>query len=248
MFIDKTRFRASFIHLCISGVVGISLLVVFWFVWYPPPLFQAVGGSDIFLMLLGIDVVLGPMLTFIVFKKGKKSLAFDLLVIGIVQAVALAYGVFALFVARPVYVAALGHRFDVVQANDVDSDGLRLTKKTLPLSGPVWIGTKRADDSKERERIMFSAIGGIDYGHFPQHHQPIENMRDDILQSAQKLPQLKALNPGKEEDIDSWIYSHGVKSENVRFQGLRARAKDFTVMLDATTAKVIGIAPFKPWL
>ena len=57
------------------------LLAVFWFVWYPAPLFKVVGGFEIFLMLLGIDVVLGSRLTLIVFKQGKKSLKFDLAVI-----------------------------------------------------------------------------------------------------------------------------------------------------------------------
>ena len=73
-----SRFRAAAVHIAICTIVGAILLGLFWFVWYPQPLFRAVGGQDIFLMLLAIDMVLGPMLTLVVFKSGKKSLKSDL--------------------------------------------------------------------------------------------------------------------------------------------------------------------------
>jgi hypothetical protein len=60
----------------------------------------------------------------------------------------------------------------------------------------------------------------------------IENMRDEIRKNAQPISDLK---------------KHDVTEDSVRFQGLKARAKDMTVIVDAKTAKVIGIAPFKPW-
>ena len=63
-------------------------------------------------------------MTFIVFKSGKKSLKFDLAVIVIIQIAALVYGVVTLLAGRPVYVAALGHRFDLIQASEVRDEQL----------------------------------------------------------------------------------------------------------------------------
>jgi hypothetical protein len=247
MIIVSSRWYASLIHLVVCAVVGAALFLLFWLVWYEAPLFSAIGGFDIFVMLLCIDIALGPLLTLIVFKSGKKSLKFDLAVIGIVQVAALCYGVFTLLVGRPVYVAALGPRFDVVTANEIDPKELETSGQSLPIWGPKWVGTKQAPDPKERERILFSALGGADYGHFPQHHQPIENMRDEILKNAQFIQELKKLNPNEEAAIDRWLEKRGVKADEVVFQGLKARAKDMAVIMDAKTAKVIGIAPFKPW-
>jgi hypothetical protein len=217
------------------------------FVWYPPPLLEAVGGTEILLTLLVADVILGPLLTFIVFKAGKKSLRFDLTVIGIVQVCALIFGLFSLLYARPVYIAALGHRFDLVQANQVDQSDLVVAGQSLPLFGPKWVGVTKAIDAKEKERLLFSALAGMDYGHFPQYHRPIESMKDVVLGSAQAIAELKKQNAGHEQEIDAWITSRGFSSDNVKYQGLKASRKDFTVMLDASTAEVIGIAPFKPW-
>jgi hypothetical protein len=242
-----SRLRAASVHLLICLAVGALLLALFWFVWYPWPLFEAVGGIEIFLMLLGIDVVLGPLLTLIVFKSGKNTLKFDLAVIGALQIAALGYGVFTLLSGRPVYVAALGHRFDVIQATEIDDKELEAAMQSLPRFGPRWVGVKSPTEKEERERVMFASLGGIDFGHFPQHHQPIENMKDEILKRAEYVYQLKKHNPGAESAIDEWLSSRGLKPDQVRFQGLKGRVKDFTVVLDGTTAKVLGVAPFRPW-
>ncbi len=242
-----SRLHAAFVHLLICVVAGALLFAFFWFQLYPAPLFNAVGGLEIFVMLLAIDVVLGPLMTLIVWKKDWKQLRKDLAVIALVQIAALGYGVYTLWIARPVYVAALGPRFDVVHATDIDAAEIKTSGKALPLFGPEWVGIKQATDPKERERVMFASLGGVDYGHFPQHHQPIENMRDELLKNAQPLAELKKLNPGDDGAIDRWIGRHGAKPEGVVFLGLKARTTDMAVMLDAKTAKVIGIAPFKPW-
>jgi hypothetical protein len=242
-----TRVRAAAIHFGISAVIALTLLVLIWWIWYPPPLFDAVGGLPVLLTLLGVDVVLGPLLTLIVFNPAKKSLKIDLGIVACLQIFALVYGCITLWNGRPVYVAALGHRFDVVCASEIDDKELSVAMQSLPRWGVAWVGTKLATERKEKERILFSSLLGVGYGHYPQHHQPLENMRDEILKNAQPISDLKKENPGDEEAIDRWLEKRGVKADEVIYQGLKARAKDMAVIMDAKTAKVIGIAPFKPW-
>ncbi len=233
--------------MAISAAVGAALLAVFWFIWYPAPLFRAVGGHTIFLLLLAVDVALGPVMTLIVFRPTKKSLRFDLSAVALIQLFALVYGVGVLFSGRPVYIAALGHRFDVVQASDVAAADLLAASARLPLWGPQWVGTKSAEDNQERERILFSAVGGVDYGSYPQHHQPLSNMRAEIVRNSLPIANLSKFNPGGADDIRSWLKEHGRNELNTVFQGLKARSEDMTVMIDKKTGDVIGIAPFKPW-
>jgi len=68
--------RAKFFlgHLLISAFIASLVLLVVFKVWYPTPLAEAVGVTKIFLMMLVIDVVVGPILGFIVYKEGKKTL------------------------------------------------------------------------------------------------------------------------------------------------------------------------------
>jgi hypothetical protein len=240
-----SRLRAAGIHLTICVVIAAILLALFWFVWYPAPLFRAVGGQEIFLMLLGIDVTLGPLLTLVVFKLGKKTLKFDLAVIALVQVAALTYGVYTLLAGRPVYVAALGSRFDVIQANNVEPHELVTAKITLPWWGPNWVGTRKSTDKEEHERVLFSGLGGASYGNFPQHHVPLESMRETILANAKPISELRIKNIARDGEITAWLAQRGYSDQTAVFQPLKASSERMAVILDATTASVIGILPFK---
>lgn len=243
-----TRFKAAAIHLSLSALVGLALLAAFWFVWYPAPLFTAVGGLEIFVAVVTVDVLLGPLLTLVVYNEKKKSLKFDLAVIAAVQLAALAYGVLTLWDGRPVYVAALGFRFDVIQAAEVDAEELRNSGKKLPIWGPTFVGTKPAADTEEKTRVMFLAVAGVDYGHLPRYHVPLAEMRDKILKDIKPISELRTHNPGRDAEIAQWLRARNRPDESsVGYQGLKARAQPMAVILDAKTAEVIGIAPFKPW-
>ncbi len=238
------RATAFLLHLAISGCVGLTLLAMFWFVWYPFPLGEAVGGLQIFILLLIVDVVLGPVLTLVVFAKNKMSLRTDLAVIGLLQVFALGYGLMTLLEGRPVYIAALGHRFDLIQASEVDVAALHGSRQSLPWLGPKWVGTRTPDTQKQREALMF---GGADLGSMPEFHVPMEEMRQELLLRAQPIRRLKELNTSKTQEIDAWLTAHGQNSSTAVYQGLKARNADMAVIIETQTAKIIGIAPFKPW-
>ena len=242
-----SRTRAAFIHFALSGSVVLVVFALFWFVWYPNPMAQALGGLPIIATLFGIDVVLGPLLTFIVFDSRKKSLKFDLVAIAVVQVLALSYGVHTLFASRPAFVAAIGDKFDIVPANEISDSDIVAAKSSLPFLGPRWVGTVVPSAASEKERVEFSSLLGLGRGHFPQYHQPLANMRDEILKNASPVSSLAKFNPGKDADIQRWLADHGRTIDNTVFQGLKARAEDMAVIMDAKTAEVIGIAPFKPW-
>ncbi len=244
---NMSRYKASAIHLAISASLAVGIFACMSALWYPKPLLDAVGGTDIFLLLLVVDVVLGPLMTLIIFDTRKKSLRFDLAVVATVQLIALSYGLFTLLQGRPVFVAALGHRFDVVQANEVAEEDIAAAHQSLPLWGPIWVGTKAPVDSKEREAALFKALAGRDFGHTPQYHVPLQTMRDELLKWSKPIADLRARNSAKEKEISVWLSDHGRTDDGVVYQGLKARSQDMAVILDAKTAEVIGIAPFKPW-
>ena len=241
------RVKAFLIHLLLSVCIGVSVGVLFWFVLYPAPLFRAVGGLEIFLIVLAVDVTLGPFLTLLVYRKGKKGLVFDLAAIALVQAAALTYGIVTLYVGRPVFVAALGHRFDVIQASEVNADDIRASGRSLPRFGPIWVGIRRPDSAKERSDMQFSSLAGADYGHKPQYHVDLAEMRSELLREAKPIADLRTRDATRDGEIGAWLAVRGRTDDSVRYVGLKARVEDMAVILDAKTAEVIGIAPFKPW-
>src|SRR5215218_9788376 len=108
-----TRWQAAPVHLVISAIIAVLVFATMLLLWYPRPYFTVAGGFTLMLLLIGVDVVIGPLLTLVVFDPRKKSLKFDLAVIVVLQLAALIYGVWIMFSARPVFVAFAGDRFEV---------------------------------------------------------------------------------------------------------------------------------------
>lgn len=241
-----SRLGAATIHFGLCVIVAVLLLLLLWFVWYPAPLLAAVGGQEILLTLLGIDVMLGPLLTLVVFKSGKRTLKFDLSVIAVLQAAALFYGVHTLLAGRPVYIASLGDGFQVVQASDIEQKEIDAAKAILPWWGPKWVGTARPSDEKERERLMLSGAAGAGLGHFPQYHASIESMRDKTLAKLSTIEALRKSNSARGPEITEWLSRRGYNDQSAAYQPLRASGKRMVVIVDAKTAAAVGIASFKP--
>lgn len=239
-----SRYKAASIHFQACLAVGLGLLALCWFVWYPAPMLMTLGGHEIFLLVVGIDVIVGPLLTLVVFNAEKKSLKFDLAVILALQIAAFIYGTSSLLEARPAYVAALGDSFQVVQATEVTDENLDKAKTTLPWWGPKWVGTKEIVDTEWQSGVQAVQSVGGDKGHFPQLHIPYESMKERVLAKALPISELKKINPGQENKIDQWLRSRGYDEQTAKFQPLKIMASKFAVFVDANTAKVIGISTF----
>ena len=246
----KNRFHAFLTHLLLSGLVALIAVIIVFFVWYPAPLHTAVGVTHIFLILLSVDIAIGPVLTFIVYKKGKPSLKFDLSVIVALQITALSYGMYTVFEGRPAFVVFSIDRFDVSRAYEIDPD----SAKTAQLSGnksaitgwfgPNWVGAMRSTNHKRRQEIMFSSVaGGPDWHLLPELFVPLEQVKDQILKTAKPLQELRLLH-NKDNSIDALLDWNAV---NVKWQPLRSNAKNMVVLIDADSAKVIRVVDINPW-
>jgi len=95
------RHKVLIAHIAISATILLVLLSIMVTFWFPKGLFGVGGGWDGLKILLPIDMVLGPTLTFMFYKPGKKSAVFDLTAIACVQAIALSYGIYAVYSQHP---------------------------------------------------------------------------------------------------------------------------------------------------
>ncbi|MDR3479189.1 MAG: TfpX/TfpZ family type IV pilin accessory protein [Burkholderiaceae bacterium] len=243
-----SRFRASALHFLISIVVGLVLLALCWFVWYPAPMLMAIGGHEIFLLVVGIDVMLGPLMTLVVFKSGKRGMKFDLVIIVLLQVGAMVYGISTLLEGRPVYVAALalGNKFEVVQACELTDAQLAQDKMGLPWWGPRWVGTKAPTDKHDISTLNAIGTVGAGRGHLPKLQVPYESIAQEILKNASSIEQLKKDNSTKIPEIDVWLSKRGYNENTVKYLPIKISASTFVVMVDAKTAAVIDIAQFQP--
>ena len=104
-----TKLKATGIHISLSLVVFIYLAYQIYYNWYPQPYFSIDGGWQGIRLVAGVDLVLGPLLTFLIFNlsKSRKEIVFDLMIIVTIQIGALAYGVYATYSQRPVAIVII---------------------------------------------------------------------------------------------------------------------------------------------
>ena len=237
----------------ISAVLAGTVLFLVVIAWYPPPLFSAAGGKTLLLILAGVDVVLGPALTFVVFRSGKRGLKFDLACIAIVQTCALVYGVHSVYVARPVFLVFAVDRFEVVSAAEIPPEEQAKAEVPEFRESPYWryrtVAVEFPGDVAEQQRILFASVGGVDIQHFPQHYRPFDaQMKDKALLRAQTIEFLRRKNPKRLREIDQWLADSGLTASEAAFLPVRARDRDLVALLSRTGSDIsVRLAPFAVW-
>jgi hypothetical protein len=247
-----TRWKASAIQLSICALIGLSVLAVILLLWYPEPYFEAMGGKYLLMILLGVDVVLGPLITLIIFNPKKKSLRFDLAVIALLQISALIYGVYTVYQARPVFIVFTIDRFEVVAANEIDPEEqqkiMREEFKSLPLDGPRIVAVDRPTDPKERERILFANFAGFDLQHFPQYYVPYHERTGAVLSSAKPLADLRKARSEAGASFAELDNEYGAHTKDFVFVPMQTRQKELTAVIEPSNGDLIEVLPIDPWL
>lgn len=249
---NLSRWQAAGSHLALSAIIGVVVLAAMILVWYPPPYFDAAGGNDLVLLMVGIDVALGPLLTLAVFNPGKGmgKLRFDLAVIGILQIAALAYGVHVMFAARPAYLVFAVDRFDLVMANTLPDAELAKASPPYdrrPIGKPPTIGVKVPDDAKLKEESLFIALGGVDLPMQPRFYARYEEVAAEAAKRAQPIKALRELNPDGRDRIDKTIRDSGRSEADLAFLAARAPNRDFAVIVDRSSGAIVDQVLLKPW-
>lgn len=243
-----SRWKASAIHLLLSAAIATAVLTLMLELWYPWPLFEAAGGDRLIFILAAVDVTIGPLITLIIFKSGKKGLKFDLTTIAVLQLAALAYGIHTVYLARPVYLVFTVDRFDLVTAKDLDPQDLAQVKrpefKHTPLGRPRYIAAVLPSDAEERSKLLSAALQGKDVQMYPQYYAPYEEEAKSAIQRAKPLDLLLKRDP---EAVHAYLKSTGRAQESLRFLPLRAPNRDGAVLLDAATGAPVKILMIEPW-
>ena len=241
----KARLQAAGIHLLISlFVAALAALLVFG-LWYPYPYRDLSGGRVLFFMVIGIDVVLGPLITLLIFnsKKTRRHLAADLSVVAALQLAALCYGLWTAFEARPVHMVFEYQNMVVVHAAEIDPTTLAQAPadlQKLPLYGPTLLSLRPFKSADEEYASTTMAIDGIAQSAQPALWQAYDIAHDAILQRTQTLEQLKARFPEQTLAIETAAAETKMHPENLRALPLLSRKTAWTVLLDAKTAEPVG--------
>ena len=172
----KTRQKAAGIHLVVSITIALIIGLVFSLVYFPGYYFSAFDGWRRFFLIVGVDVVLGPLLTLVIFntKKPRTELIRDVSIIALIQICALVYGLYVFTATRPVYTVYDGRILTFTSANEYVPEAFESapeTYRTLPKAGPQDVFARTPVTEEEKLKITFPIYSPMIYEPMTDAHR-----------------------------------------------------------------------------
>lgn len=242
-----SRWKASSLYLLVCAVVASCVLSFMLLVWFPWPLFQITAGGQLALILIAVDMVLGPLLVLVVYREGKKSLKLDLAVIATLQISALAYGIYNINLARPAYLVFANDHFGVVTVKDLEpGDLVRVTRpefKHIPWGRPRYVAAEPPSERRAKNEVEVGHAFGKELEMFPHFYVPYTARAGEALKRARSIELLQKRAP---EVLASFLRKSGKSADSVRFLPLRGPIGSASVLVDAVTAEPLKIVLVDP--
>ncbi len=246
--INKMNKRNKFFLRHLSVSICLALIIVGWvfLIWYPQPLAKAVGVTHIFIMMLIIDVIVGPILSFVIYKEKKKSLKFDLSIIIAIQILALGYGMFNIAQARPIWIVFNQNKFELIQKNYLILDNVPIANekyKTISPFVPLYVGVEPSIDKQQRNNNNLDfLISGISLAQRPELYIPLDKIRIKMSNQSMNLRDLTKFNNQNEVGV---ILSKNPQA--TAWLPLKANAADMVVLINKEKGEVVKIVDLRPW-
>lgn len=177
------------IHFGICLLVAAIVAALVLFVWYPHPFRQVMGGMTLFTLVVCIDVVCGPLLTFVLANPAKKRTEriLDFSLIGLIQIAALCYGMYVVYQARPAILAFEGERLRIGTVNSIYSpewDKASVGLQKVPLFGLLKVVALPGKTQEDKMRDVELAMQGFDIGYRPSRWIPYTEGKAIIREKA----------------------------------------------------------------
>ena len=235
-------------HLLISALVALASAIVVFGLWYAAPYRQLLDVGPIYLLVLLVDVVCGPLLTLMLAspRKSRRERWLDFSLIGLIQLAALAYGVHSVWAARPVALVFEVDRLSVVTANEVLEDQLPKAApgfRQLPMAGVLKAGTRKPADNAEMLRSLDLSLAGVPMAAQPDWWQPWADSLPAMRQRAKPLADLIERRPVDAAKLQEAAESAGHAIGDLRYLPLvSSKTLDWVALLDAQM-NMVGWAP-----
>jgi hypothetical protein len=246
----KFRLKAFGLHLLASAAALTLIFGSLYLGWYRWPGWHLADVSQVVFVMAGVDVVVGPLLTFVIARSSKprRELARDIAMIVTVQLFALIYGSVSIWHGRPLYYAFSESVLQLVQAYDIDADELALARRQnaefVPhwYSLPRWIWAPLPLDSRQREKIVASAVsGGDDVVSMPRYFKRWEQGLPALRMQLKKVDDVGYFSVADKKILKERMRAAGLATDQPNSMPLTGRGYPLLAVFDPTTLKITGI-------
>jgi len=248
MHANLSRFQAFAIHVIISSTILGAFLSIVFFIWYPQPFFVVEGLMQIVWVLVGVDVVLGPALTLVVFKSGKPGLRRDLSIIAGIQILGFIYGAHTFFVERPAFAVMFdSDYFDVIPASDMkDLNKIDPALGFSSIGGPLIVFVESPTEISELKGILEDMKqGGAYIDRRPEFYRPLKGFINRKFEYSRDLDDIQK-KPGNEIQIRQFKEEYGDRISDFAYFPIIGKATSRVLVIDRNTEDVIDYIDVNP--
>lgn len=244
LFTEISRKQAFLAHLGVSMLIFFVLAYLIVFQWYPSYYFDLDGGDRGLLTIFFVDVVLGPGLTLLVFKQGKKGLKFDVTMILLFQLIALSWGVKSVYTARPALTAFYDGVFSCVAEGEVAADTMsRLVSESS--ERPLLTFLRRPDVVDEYMNFVGDALK-VESSEIYYYQDRLEVVDEDNIDRIRSYvldveEGIEKADQREEVSLKNWqdYRESNPPSDDIAFYPMKCRYKVGMAVFDLSRRKII---------
>lgn len=246
----KFRLRAFALHLTGSACALTLVVGGLYLGWYRWPGWYLTEVLHVVLIVITVDLALGPTLTLIVATpaKSRRQLTLDIGAIVIVQLVALIYGAVTLWLGRPLYYAFSVDRLQIVQASDLETSEITLGRRQNPTLAPHWYDFPRwiwaplPENPEEAGKIAMAAtFGGTDVVAMPRYFKPWERGLPKLRETLTRVDDIQAFSGSERKDLRARMTHRGLNPEEHNALLLWGDVRRVLVVFDPATLSIRAI-------
>jgi hypothetical protein len=244
------RYTAFAIHLALSLLVVGALLGISILLWFPSPLFEIDGGWSGLRIVALVDLVLGPLLTLVVFRAGKPGLKMDMGIIVTIQVAALSYGVWTLHHNRPVLLVYADDLIKPIPASVVqDIDPQRRLPERFGNEFPIKLAIPIPLDPEQGSPYLLKRI----FSETPLHLHTEDYVRlsewwPEVIADSLNIEKYAARKPEWQRALEHSLAELKRPIDELVFLPIMGRKKSGIVIAEATSGDFVGFIdiPFFP--
>lgn len=245
--------RAHFfqVRLAISAAVLLFVYSAIRALWYPGAYYETAGASRQVWVLIAVVLVVGPVLSTLVYRPGKKGLATDLAVLAFVELAALGAAATLLFIRQPYFTVFAVDRFEAVSRQEVTNlAAARERFGDRPGHAPRLVFARLPEDPEHLQALIDETVlmGMPDIDRRPEFWWPYASGVGAVKAAGRPLPDLAAASADHAGVVAAWLRGRGRTAGEFLFLPLRGKAGDAALVIDAAIGYPVATIAVDPWV
>jgi hypothetical protein len=246
----KFRLKAFSLHLLGSASALTLILGTLYFGWYRWPGWYLAEATPVVAVLVGVDLVIGPLLTFVIAsnRKSRRELTRDIGIIVAVQVLALIYGTTSLWNGRPLYYAYSETVLQLVQAYEINASEAELGRKQNAVLAPHWYSLPRwiwaplPSDPEEAQKLITAVLSGSDdVISMPRYFKRWDEGLPTLRERLKKVDDVPYFSPGDKKKLKERLQAAGLSTDQLNTMTFTGKGSPLLAVFDLANLEIIGI-------